>query len=244
MPLVSEPAPPHQQPAENSKHGRLSVRLYEPVTVSSMTGLLRFEGAAGELVGMAYVPAPVDGPPYRLALLLHGAGGSPRQGVDLLLSAADEHRLLLLAPKSISGTWDLIVDGFGPDVRRIDRVIEEILDSYPVESITVGGFSDGASYALSIGLTNGDLFDAVLAFSPGFAAPLVLHGRPRVFVSHGTGDRVLPVDSCSRSLVPRLRASDYEVTYEEFNGGHEVPEHVVDLAVSWMLTGEEAVRPR
>ncbi|HEV7931782.1 MAG TPA: hypothetical protein VGP70_05600 [Actinomadura sp.] len=244
MPLVSEPAPPHQQPAENSKHGRLSVRLYEPVTVSSMTGLLRFEGAAGELVGMAYVPAPVDGPPYRLALLLHGAGGSPRQGVDLLLSAADEHRLLLLAPKSISGTWDLIVDGFGPDVRRIDRVIEETLDSYPVESITVGGFSDGASYALSIGLTNGDLFDAVLAFSPGFAAPLVLHGRPRVFVSHGTGDRVLPVDSCSRSLVPRLRASDYEVTYEEFNGGHEVPEHVVDLAVSWMLTGEEAVRPR
>jgi predicted esterase len=129
-------------------------------------------------------------------------------------------------------------------VRRIDRLIEEVLDSYPVESITVGGFSDGASYALSLGLTNGDLFDAVLAFSPGFAAPQVLHGRPRVFISHGTGDRVLPVDSCSRRLVPRLRSMEYEVTYEEFNGGHEVPEHVVDLAISWMGSDDEAARAR
>ncbi|MCW2898889.1 MAG: phospholipase [Streptosporangiaceae bacterium] len=240
MVSVTEPAPPHQQPAENSRHGRLAVRLYEPVAVSDRTGLLRFEGPAAELLALAYVPGPADGRPYRLVLLLHGAGGSPRQGLDLLLSAADEHRLLLVAPKSASGTWDLIVDGFGPDVRRLDRVLEEVLDAHPVEHIMVGGFSDGASYALSIGLTNGDLFEAVIAFSPGFAAPLVLHGRPRVFVSHGRSDRVLPVDNCSRQLVPRLETSDYPVTYEEFDGGHEVPQPVVDRAVSWMLSGFDA----
>src|SRR3712207_8603556 len=39
-------------------------------------------------------------------------------------------------------------------------------------------------------LANGDLFDTVLAFSPGFAAPPSRRGRPRVWVSHGTGDRV------------------------------------------------------
>jgi predicted esterase len=240
MTFVTEPAPPHQQPAENSRHGRLSVRVCEPVAVSDRTGLLRFEGPAAELVAMAYVPAQADGRSYPLVLLLHGAGGSPRQGLDLLRTAADEHRLLLVAPKSISGTWDLIVDGFGLDVRRIDRVLEEVLDAYPVERIIVGGFSDGASYALSIGLTNGDLFDAVLAFSPGFAAPLVAHGKPRVFVSHGTGDPVLPVDTCSRRLVPRLESLDYRVTYEEFDGGHEVPQPVVDRAVSWMLSGDGA----
>lgn len=234
---MTEPGQPHAQPAENSRHGRLSVRPYQPVSVATRTGLLSLDGPAGELLALAYVPAPADARPYRLVLLLHGAGGAPRQALELLLPAAEEHRLLLLAPKSTSSTWDLIVDGFGPDVRRIDRVLEEVLDSYPVERMVVGGFSDGASYALSIGLTNGDLFDAVLAFSPGFAAPLVVHGQPRVFVSHGTGDRVLPVDSCSRRLVPRLEALDHRVTYEEFDGGHEVPERVLNSAVSWLLAG-------
>jgi predicted esterase len=210
------------------------------VTISTKTGLVSFEGRDGELVGLAYVPAPLDGLPYRLMLLLHGAGGSPRQGLDLLLPLADQHRLLLMAPKSASGTWDLIVDGFGPDVRRIDRMLEEIFNSYPVERVTVGGFSDGASYALSIGLTNGDLFDTVVAFSPGFAAPLMVHGRPRVFVSHGAGDQVLPVDACSRRLVPRLETLEYRVTYEEFDGGHEVPEQVVEHAVSWLVSGADA----
>ncbi len=55
------------------------------------------------------------------------------------------------------------------------------------------GFSDGASYALSIGLTNGDLFTHVVAFSPGFASPVTYTGKPPVFVSHGTHDEVLPI---------------------------------------------------
>jgi hypothetical protein len=51
--------------------------------------------------------------------------------------------------------------------------------------LAVGGFSDGTSYALSLGLTNGDLFSHVLAFSPGFAVPARRRGRPRLFLSHG-----------------------------------------------------------
>lgn len=33
--------------------------------------------------------------------------------------------------------------------------------------VAIGGFSDGASCALSLGLVNGDLFTHVMAFSPG-----------------------------------------------------------------------------
>jgi predicted esterase len=231
---VNEPARPHAQPEENSRHGRLSVRLYPPAATSSRTGLLALDGRDGELLALAHVPPPADAP-SRLILLLHGAGASARQGLDLLLPIADEHRLLLVAPKSSASTWDLIMDGFGPDVRRIDRILEELFDTHPVDRAAIAGFSDGASYALSIGLTNGDLFDAVLAFSPGFAAPLVVHGQPRVYVSHGTGDRVLPIDSCSRRLVPRLTKLDYRVTYEEFNGGHDVPEQIARNALGWLL---------
>jgi predicted esterase len=239
MPEVSEPAQPHPQPVENSRHGRLAIHRENPVSVSTRTGLLPIEGRDGELLALAYVPEPADGRPYRLVLLLHGAGGAARDGLDLLLPFADEHRLLLVAPKSIAATWDLIVVGLGPDVRRIDRVLQEIIGGYPIEQLAIGGFSDGASYALSIGLTNGDVFDAVLAFSPGFAAPLITHGRPRVFISHGTADRVLPIDACSRRLVPRLGELGYRIEYEEFEGGHEVPERVVALALPWLLSAQE-----
>lgn len=167
-------------------------------------------------------------------VLLHGAGGSARQGLDLLLPVADAHHLLLVAPQAVASSWDLIGEGFGPDVRRIDAVLESVFAGYPVRDVTLGGFSDGASYALSLGLTNGDLVAGVVAFSPGFAAPLVTHGRPRIFVSHGVGDRVLPIDVCSRRLVPRLHGLGYDVAYREFPGGHEVPGEIRDAAADWL----------
>jgi predicted esterase len=238
MTSLYEPTLPHIRPEENSRHGRLSVRPSPPVLISDRTGLLQHDGPTGELLAVSYVPTPVADHPYRLVLLLHGAGGAPRQALDLLLPVADEQRFLLVAPKASASSWDLIIDGYGPDVRRIDRVLEEITDTYPVERFTIGGFSDGASYALCLGLTNGDVFDSVLAFSPGFAAPLVTHGQPRVLVSHGTDDPVLPVDRCSRRLVPWLRTLGYGVTYDEFAGGHELPERVVQAATEWLVSGE------
>lgn len=228
---MTEPAPPHREPAGNTRHGRLTARPTAPVTRGA-TGLVPFTGPDREPLALAYAPAG-DGP-YRLVVLLHGAGGSARQGLDLLLPLADAHRLLLLAPQATASSWDLIVAGFGPDVRRLDELLGTVFATYPVRGVAFGGFSDGASYALSLGLTNGDLVDAVLAFSPGFAAPLVTHGRPRVFVSHGTDDRVLPIAPCSRRLAPRLRALGHPVEYVEFPGGHEVPDPVRRQAVEWL----------
>jgi phospholipase/carboxylesterase len=93
-----------------------------------------------------------------------------------------------------------------------------------------------ASYGLSLGIANGDLFRHVLAWSPGFAALATRVGTPRVFVSHGTGDRVLPIDRCSRRLVPTLRDSGYDVDYREFSGGHEIPGDLLDAALHRFLT--------
>ncbi|MEH1101902.1 alpha/beta hydrolase [Micromonospora sp. CPCC 205561] len=230
---MAEPAPPHRQPAENARHGRLAARPAPPSALAA-AGPASLTDPRGAPLAMVYAPEPVDGPPYRLVLLLHGAGGSARQGLDLLLPVADAHRLLLVAPQAVSSTWDLVVAGFGTDVRRIDGLLATVFAGYPVGRVAFGGFSDGASYALSLGLTNGDLVDAVVAFSPGFAAPLVAHGRPRIYVSHGARDAVLPVDVCSRRLVPRLRALGHDVTYDEFPGPHEVPEPVRSRAAAWL----------
>ncbi len=174
--------------------------------------------------------------PTPLVLLLHGAGGHARQGLDLLRSLADAAGIILLAPASRERTWDLLVGRrFGPDSAAIDRALERTFAHYAVDPwrLAIGGFSDGASYALSLGITNGDLFTHVIAFSPGFMAPAGRVGSPRIFVSHGTRDRVLPIDLCSRRIVPELERGGHEVSYREFEGGHEISPEVALEAVGW-----------
>ncbi|MBT2394537.1 alpha/beta hydrolase [Streptomyces sp. ISL-100] len=168
-------------------------------------------------------------------MVLHGAGGSAEQALTWLSPQAAADGLLLLAPQASGSTWDLIVGGYGPDVVRLDTALADVFQRHPVEAagVAIAGFSDGASYALSLGLTNGDLFGAVLAFSPGFMAPLLRHGRPRIFVSHGTADRVLPIDRCGRQVVRTLRDDEYPVTYREFADGHDVPADVAAEALRW-----------
>jgi phospholipase/carboxylesterase len=100
------------------------------------------------------------------------------------------------------------------------------------ERVGVGGYSEGASYALA--LANGDLFTHVLAFSPGFLALTGQTGSPRVFVSHGTLDGWLSIDSCSRRIVPWLERAGYKVFYREFEGGHVVPPDVAREAARWL----------
>ena len=85
------------------------------------------------------------------------------------------------------------------------------------------GFSDGASYALSLGIGNGDVFGHILAFSPGVMQPATAAGKPRIFISHGTADQTMPIDDTSRKFVPRLKALGYDVVYREFDGRHSQP---------------------
>jgi phospholipase/carboxylesterase len=188
--------------------------------------------------GYIYVPAGYSAPhPAPLILVLHGAGGNARQSIPLLQPFADRSGMILLAPDSRQPTWDVIVDGYGPDVAFIDRALEQTFSRYAVDPthVGIGGFSDGASYALSLGITNGDLFTHVLAFSPGFMAPAGQHGAPALFISHGTQDQVLPIDVCSRRLVPRLERAGYSVDYREFAGPHTVPPEIARTAVDWFL---------
>jgi len=188
--------------------------------------------------GVRYVP-----PGYRpgrsapLVLMLHGATGDGRRTVDSLVSLADEYGMILLAPDSRLRTWDVLHGGYGPDIAFIDAALADTFARYAVDSAHVAaeGFSDGASYALSIGIANGDLFTHILAFSPGFLAPPGQEGEPCIFVSHGRQDQVLPIDHCSRLLVPQLRRAGYAVTYEEFDGPHRTPPEIARMGVEWFL---------
>ncbi|AUX35634.1 MULTISPECIES: alpha/beta hydrolase [Sorangium] len=192
--------------------------------------------------GLLYVPAGYrPDRPAALVVLLHGAGGSAHHGIALLRELADAAGLLLLAPDSRHSSWDIISDdAYGPDVDFLDRALDQLFRGAAVDParIAIGGFSDGASYALSLGLTNGDLFTHVIAFSPGFMAPAEQRGRPRIFISHGTQDQVLRIDPCSRRLAPLIRVAGYDLRYEEFEGPHVVPPEIARDALRWFLPAE------
>jgi phospholipase/carboxylesterase len=186
------------------------------------------------------VPAPSeDAGPQRLVLTLHGAGGDARGGLAPLLPLADAHRLLLVAPSSRDGTWDVITQGgWGSDVRRIDDALTQVFATHPVDPtrLAISGFSDGASYALSLGLANADLFTHVIAFSPGFLVPTPRTGTPHVYLSHGRADTVLPIERTSRRIVPGLRAAGIPVEVHEFDGPHVVPPDIAENAAGWLTS--------
>jgi phospholipase/carboxylesterase len=227
--------------AERNPHenGHLRSRPARPPAQAAPVGLVALgsEGVSND--GYLYVPAAYrPEKPAPLVLLLHGAGEDARDGLAQLRGQADETGLILLALSSRGPTWDSILDRgrYGSDIATIDQTLEHTFSRWAVDParVAVGGYSDGASYALSLGLANGDLFSHVLAFSPGFLAPAGQRSSPSIFVSHGTQDRWLPIDSCSRRIVPHLERAGYEVRYREFEGSHVVPPAIAREAAIWL----------
>jgi hypothetical protein len=139
--------------------GRLQARPVAGAAGAAPVGL-RPLGSGTARDGYLYVPATyqaVRSAP--LVVLLHGAGEDARDGLALLRQQADAIGLILLALSSRGPTWDLILrrGRYGPDVAAIDGALESTFSRYAVDParVAVGGYSDGASYALSWGSPTG-----------------------------------------------------------------------------------------
>jgi phospholipase/carboxylesterase len=188
--------------------------------------------------GLVYIPrgykADVAMP---LILMLHGAGNTSLS-VTYTFEIADDLGLIILAPDSRDeATWDMLVHGFGEDVEFIGAALKSTYARCAVDRkrMAIAGHSDGASYALSLGLGTGDTFGHILAFSPGVMQPAEVHGKPRIFISHGLSDQTMPIDITSRRFVPRLKGLGYDVTYREYEGRHGVPPAIVREGFEWFL---------
>lgn len=208
-------ASPPTTPSAAAKTGRLASRPPQSVDSPAKPGL-RSLGAA-----RLYVPRG-DGA-KRLVVTLHGATETPGAALSLLRPYADDAGLILLAPKSKGPTWDIAQGGFGPDVAAIDALLEQVFSEYEVDDVAVAGFSDGASYALSLGLANGDLFRSVVAFSAGSSrsesrkagrasssrtAPTTRcfrSGRRAGAASRGSGGPATPSSTASSTAATRSR---------------------------------------
>jgi phospholipase/carboxylesterase len=187
------------------------------------------------------LPSGVGQSPLPLFVMLHGATQTAEDMFGYLGSSYDEAGVAVLAPNSRDTTWDAIGGagfggGFGVDVDFLHRALQRVFEIAAIDParVSIGGFSDGASYAISLGLINGDFFRSVVAFSPGFVVTGAAYGQPHIFISHGTHDHILPIDSCGRRIAIALTARGYDVTFREFDGDHEIPAEIVRESLQWV----------
>jgi len=183
-----------------------------------------------------HIPPTSNAASLPLLLMLHGATQSADDMFWYLNTTPDEAGIVVLAPNARDTTWDGIGGSFGEDVDQLNRALERVFETVAIDParIAIGGFSDGASYGLSLGLINGDLFSRVAAFSPGFLISGTPHGNPQIYISHGTHDHILPIDRCGRRIAAGLIANGYDVEFSEFNGDHEIPPAIAREAMMWL----------
>ena len=146
-----------------------------------------------------------------LVVVLHGAGQTPADGLRAFRGGWKEPGLVLIAPAAKGETWSALLSQEDRDLESVNLALAQAYKRCPIDRtrIAVGGFSDGATYALTLGVSNGDLFPAVMALSPGGILGRCAGRPPRIFVSHGTLDGVLPIARAGDAVVRLLRGLGY-----------------------------------
>lgn len=190
--------------------------------------------------GALVVPAGVTpGVPRPLLIVLHGAGQGAVAALNFWRPYAQARGCLLLAPGARGLTWDVMSYRFSYDVTFINSALLFAFSRCAVDTtrIALEGFSDGGTYAMGLGLANGDLFTRIVGNSSGYIprSDSPATGKSQFFLTHGRQDGILNIDRCSRAITSTLRNRGYDVTLAEFDGGHELPAAVVNQSLDWAL---------
>ncbi len=189
--------------------------------------------------GSLYVPKSYrDTTPMPVLVMLHGYSGWGDE-MKSTFQLAEEFGVVIVAPDSRDVTWGRSAPGFDQDVRFISAAFRKAVQNLNLDPdrVALGGRSDGAGYALSMGLAYGDTFNHVIAIAGGMMAPVRKKGQPKIFIAHGTTDQQMPIDRTGRLFQQQLKDEGYDVTYREYEGGHATPVDVVREAFAW-LTGK------
>lgn len=203
---------------------KLTVKVHTPISDQQGPGKSFFTSSAFESSSaLIYVPPSYDPKkPAPLILALHGSNSDAEIMLGRFKVMADSTGAVILAPDSIRSSWQ-----FEKDIDFINVGLNHIFNQYAIDphKIAVLGHSDGASVALSLGLANGDLFSHVIAFAPGFIRSDSIPEKenaekPRIFLSHGVADKVLPIEQASRPISKLLKQKKYAIAYHEFEGDH------------------------
>ncbi|MBN9024414.1 MAG: hypothetical protein J0H20_02125 [Rhizobiales bacterium] len=192
--------------------------------------------------------------PPHLLVLLHGVGAMADDllPVAQMLCATDESRacILLGGPDPFSGggpgrQWFSIVGV--TEANRGPRVAEALSSLTPrlaalaaAEGIAPAdlallGFSQGAILTLAMAAA-GQAFGHGIALAGRFGGPVgaATAQSPRLLLSHGADDRVIPIAE-GRDAAARFQAAGFDTAFLPLGGlGHSIAREQVDAAVAFL----------
>lgn len=212
---------------------------YQGVSTDGIDGVSIFAGA----------------PDFLAARRAHLADGLRQQGIDparvKLAPVYDAKGYLVVSP-------DLPADhatrpGYPASETQnlfFQLMLRDVFRAYHVDTdrVFVAGLSQGGCWAWDDATFRGDWLAGslpVAGYSPdGPGEPCLtnLVNCP-LYVMHGTRDADTPVE-VSRRPVAELRRLKYDVTYREFDGGHEWPTREGPALLAWMGSKKRNPFPR
>jgi phospholipase/carboxylesterase len=205
---------------------------------------------------LVHAERPAAGEPQGLLVLHHGRGTDERDLIGLADALDPERRLHVAAPRgplTLAGSpgyhWYAVPRVGHPDpatfraaFQELSAFHDELWDATGLtpQQTVLGGFSMGSVMSYALGLARTRPAPAgILAFS-GFIPTVEgwqpsLDDRPdvRVFIAHGRTDPVIDV-TFARHARELLEAGGLEVSYHEFDGGHEIQAPELSSAVQWL----------
>lgn len=122
----------------------------------------------------------------------------------------------------------------------IQHFIRQVKEKYNLDTVYLGGFSQGAIMSFSIGLTQPESVAGVVGFSGRILQeirPLVQTNEAlkqlKVFISHGTQDSTLPVHY-AREAKEYLQEAGVQLTYHEQEMGHQISGEAITKVADWL----------
>ena len=122
----------------------------------------------------------------------------------------------------------------------IMKFIKQVKQKYDVDKIYLGGFSQGAIMSFSVGLTNPKEVQGIISLSGRLLVevrPLITKNEDlqklKVFIAHGIQDNTLPVHY-ARDAKLYLENLDVQLSYHEYEMGHQINETVIQDINMWL----------
>jgi phospholipase/carboxylesterase len=189
---------------------------------------------------------------YPTILALHGRGSNERDLIELApqlpggLIWISPRAPLMLGPDSYEWFRVRVIGRPEPEqvmaaLETIDHFIDEILSTYPIDpqELFLLGFSQGSLLSMCYALSHPSRIAGVIAQSgyiPG-GLGLEIHEsavKDKPFIlTHGKHDTLIPVE-WARASRDRLQKLGVDLTYDEFQMGHNVSMESLSVITAWL----------
>ena len=185
-------------------------RTPENIETPSPLGEVRIEQGAGRAVLLT--PSTLKpGRTYPLFTVLHGAGRQDEMLTKACQGQPDEREAFFLI-SFLAYAYDLIYRRYPIDPNRQVLI----------------GYSDGASYALSLAISNPRLFEAAICWAAGFVmldptAATPDDPKPSIYLEYGTHDELFPFERIALPMKENLTKAGYPVEFSVDQGGRHWP---------------------